>query len=462
MSSTTCARIAALSSRVPLRFAVLGLLAFAHPGAALAQQAAVPTPSPAPASRWSIHYQLTNTQQYHGNFPAAYTGPESLTNSADTAKTFSSTLFAGYRLWKGAAAYINGEVDQGFGFNSTLGLAGFSNGEGYKVGSSRPYERVHRYFFTQTFNQGGGTQSVDSDQNVVPGTQDVNRLTITAGKYSVVDIFDNNTYAHDPRNDFLNWSVIDMGAFDYAADAWGFTYGVTVSRDRAQSSLHAGIFQLSKTPNTTIIEKTPFLQYSPIVEYVRDTSFFGGHPGKIRFLAYGNYGYMAPLAETTAAALATGTTPNPVLFRNARHWNIGEGLNIEQELAPHVGAFLRFSVDNGSYEAFDFTEIDRSLSLGLSIDGTRWKRPDDTVGLALVNNAISKPRQQYLAAGGPGILIGDGALSYGPERVLETYYRAAIVKNFSVKGDFQRIIDPAYNTVRGPVSIYTLQFHYQI
>ncbi|HTU69577.1 MAG TPA: carbohydrate porin [Candidatus Baltobacteraceae bacterium] len=419
------------------------------------------TPTPAPA-RWSVHWQATNTQQYHGAFPAAYSGANSLSNMPDTQKTFSSTIYLGYRLWKGAEAFYNEDIDQGFGFGSTLGLAGFSSGEAYKVGASRPYERAHQYFITQTFNEGGGTQSVDSGQNVIAGSQDVRNITLTGGKFSVVNIFDNNVYAHDPRNDFLNWSVVDMGAFDYAADAWGYTYGLAASINRAQSAFTVGLFQLSKTPNTTVIERVPFLQYSPVLEYDRNMSLFGGHPGKFRFLTYGDYGYMAPLADTISYAAASGTTPNPLLFRQNRHWKIGEGVNIEQELAPHVGAFLRLSADNGSYEAFDFTEIDRSAELGLSVDGTPWHRPNDTVGIAAVQNSISAVRQQYLADGGLGILIGDGGLSYGPESVLETYYRFMIFKGFSLKGDYQRVVNPAYNTVRGPVSIYTLQFHYQI
>ena len=442
---------------------LFAVLLAAVAASAPATPSATPNPTPTPKlSLWSVHWQATNTQQYHGAFPAAYSGVNSLSNSADTQKTFSSTFYLGHALWKGAAGYLDDEVDQGFGFNTTLGLAGFSSGEAYKVGANRPYERVHQVFITQTFNEGGDTQTIATDQNVVPSARKVNNIILTGGKYSVINIFDSNTYAHDPRNDFLNWAAVDMGAFDYAADAWGYTYGLTATINRAQSSFSAGIFQLSKTPNTTIIEKTPLLQYSPVLEYDRNTSFFGGRPGKIRVLTYGDYGYMAPLADATAYARATGTTPNPVLFRANRHWKIGEGVNIEQEVAPHLGAFMRASADNGSYEAFDFTEIDRSLEIGVSADGSPWKRPNDTLAAAYITNAISTVRQQYLAAGGPGILIGDGGLSYAPENIFETYYRFTIFKGLSLKGDYQRVVNPAYNTVRGPVSIYSLQVHYQI
>jgi high affinity Mn2+ porin len=253
-----------------------------------------------------------------------------------------------------------------------------------------------------------------------------------------------------------------MGAFDYAADAWGFTYGASAEFVRDSSTFRVGVFQLSKIPNTTVIEKTPFLQYSPIVEYERDTSFLGGRPGAIKLLAYGDYGYMAPLDEATDAALTTNTTPDVSLFRQNRYWKLGGGINISQELAPHVGAFLRYSAMNGTYEVFDFTEIDRSLSAGLSLDGTIWHRPQDGIGIAAVSNGLAQPEINYLGAGGLGVLIGDGALSYGGEQILETYYKLGVFKGFSIKGDYQRITNPGYNTVRGPVSVYTVQVHEQL
>jgi high affinity Mn2+ porin len=453
-------------------FPVVLLLVLATPLVARAQQASPsPTATPRP-ERWNIHAQLTNTQQYHGAFPAAYSGPQSLQSTPDTAKTFSGTLFIGARLWQGGAFYMTPEIDQGFGlgnspgsgqpYNGTFGVAGYLSGEAYKVGAYKWYGRVHRYFIRQTWNHGAPTQAVDDDQDQLADTVAPQHVTLTAGKYSVVDIFDDNPYAHDPRNDFLNWSIIDMGAFDYAADAWGFTYGATAEFVRDASALRVGLFQLSKVPNTTIIEHTPLLQYMPVVEYERDTSLLGGHPGAVKLLAYGDYGYMAPLADATEYALLTGSIPNPVPFRQDRHWKLGGGVNISQELAPHVGAFLRYSAMNGTYEPFDFTDIDRSISGGFSFDGTIWRRPQDSVGIAMAANGISSNEVAYLAAGGMGILVGDDGLSYGGERIFETYYKLGLFKGFSVKGDYQRVNNPGYNTVRGPVSVYGVQIHEQL
>jgi high affinity Mn2+ porin len=253
-----------------------------------------------------------------------------------------------------------------------------------------------------------------------------------------------------------------MGAFDYAADAWGFTRGLTAEYVRKDATLRGGIFQLSVTPNTTKIEPQFLRQFSPVVEYERNTSFLGGRPGKIRVLAYGDYGFMAPLADATDAAAGTGLPPDVSLFRTNKHWKLGGGVNVEQEIAPHIGFFMRMSAQNGSYESFDFTEIDRSLSGGFSFNGALWKRPNDTFGIAGVSSGLSQPHQQYLAAGGLGILIGDGNLSYAGERVLETYYRLGVSKGVSLTGDYQRIVNPAYNAIRGPVSIFSLRVHGEI
>jgi high affinity Mn2+ porin len=227
------------------RLLAIGSITLAVVGVAMgarAQSSPKPSPSPSasPPQRWSIHAQATNTQQYHGSFPAAYSGPQSLANTPDTAKTFDLTLFLGARVWKGGEFYINPEIDQGFGlgfpappglpYNGTFGVAGFLSGEAYKVGRDSMYSRVQRAFVRQTFGFGGGSQTIDPDINQLGGSVDTKRLTLTFGKFAVTDVFDANAYAHDPKNDFLNWSIIDMGSFDYAADAWGYTYGLSSAR----------------------------------------------------------------------------------------------------------------------------------------------------------------------------------------------------------------------------------------
>jgi high affinity Mn2+ porin len=451
----------------PARFRARSALVFIMfvaaltPNSAFAQAVPTPAPSPSPATdpqRISVHAQLTQVQQYHGGFPAALSGTNSLSNLPDTAKTVSADLYLGVRLGTGTEFYLNPEIDQGFGLGNpgalgsiyfgTVGAGGFVSGEAYKVGSNSSYGRLQRAFLRRTIMLGGERSAA-------------NYFRLTAGKFSVTDVFDANVYAHDPTNDFLNWSIIDMGAFDYAADAWGYTYGASAELVTGANAIRVGLFQLSKQPNQIAIEPQPFLQYSPMLEFEHDTSLFDGHPGALKALVYADDGYMGAYADAVNAAQGSVLPPNTALVRNQRHVKIGGGVNIAQEIAPNMGVFGRASFVNGSYEAYEFTEIDRSLSGGLSIDGGLFHRPHDTFGLAGAINGLSTPAQEYFAAGGIGILIGDGALVYTPERILETYYKVGLGPAAAVTFDYQRLAYPAYNLARGPASVFGIRYHLQ-
>jgi high affinity Mn2+ porin len=482
-----------VKTRLPLGIALVPTLFAACGIAALAQSttAEMPSPTPAPTptvtaqpqvgasesrelerpERWSVHVQTTNVQLYHGAFPAAYSGPQSLSSAPDTAKTFDFTVYLGGRLWKGSEFYVNQEIDQGFGigspgpnntYNGSFGSAGYVNGEAFKLGQHKPYGRLHRYFIRQTLNLGGEKQHLDADINQLGEPIDADHLILTFGKFSATDVFDGNAYAHDPKGDFLNWSLIDMGGWDYAADAWGFTRGFTAELTRSRSTVRAGIFQLSALPNQSAISTSFLRQFSGVLEFEQRTSLFGGRPGSLKALVYGDNGFMAPLSDATAAAAGTGNPPDLAQFRTNKHWKFGGGINIQQEIAPHVGFFSRISGMNGTYEAFDYTEIDRSVSAGFSLDGALWKRPKDTIGIAGVVNALSVPGQRYFAAGGLGITIGDGNLSYAPERIFETYYKVGVGKGVAISGDYQRLVNPGYNAARGPVSVYGFRLHAQM
>ena len=416
--------------------------------------------------------QSTDVQQYHGGFPAAYSGPQSLYARSDTAKTISTTLYLGTRLWKGWELYLNPELDQGYGlgspgapgasYNGTFGVAGFTSGEAYKVGSASSYARVQRAFVRATFDLGGPRQSIDPDINQLGGSVAARHVTLTLGKFAVTDVFDGNADAHDPGNDFLNWSIVDMGSFDYAADAWGYTYGASAELYGERTTVRAGLFQLSLVPNAIAIDPTPFRQFSPIVEFEQRTSLLGGRPGAIKGLVYADDGYMDTYADAVAAVVGTGRPPSTAAVRHDKHLKTGAGINLAQEVAPNVGVFARASAMNGTYEAYEFTDVDRSLSAGVSIDGDLYHRPNDAFGLAGAFNELSDPAKQYFAAGGLGILVGDGALSYGGERILESYYKLGFTKRFALTLDYQYITNPAYNAVRGPVSVYGLRYHAQI
>lgn len=409
------------------------------------------------ASTWSLHVQATFADVYHPAFRSPYRGANSLDPGSRGNETFDATLFAGTRVWEGGEIYANPEIDQGFGLSNTLGVAGFPSGEDYKVGSAAPYFRLHRLFFRQTIDLGGETERVDDDANQIAGRRTHDHVTITAGKMSVTDIFDANQYAHDPKGDFLNWAVIDSGAYDYAADAWGYSYGIAGEWTQDSWTFRAGWFDLSRVPNTTALVRG-FGQYELVVEAEERHSLYG-EPGKVKLLGYFNRGRMGSYNDAVALALATGAPPDMSLVRHPAT-RPGVALNAEQQIDETLGAFARLSWNDGSKEAYEFTEINRSLAIGLSLKGAAWGRPNDTVGIAGVVNELSDAARRYFAAGGMGILIGDGRLPhYGSEDIAELYYSAPVNDWLSAGADCQFIKNPAYNRDRGPVSIFGMRLH---
>jgi high affinity Mn2+ porin len=406
---------------------------------------------------WALHAQATLVSQLHPGFHSPYRGRNSLDPAARGNETFDATLYAGVRLFDGLELWINPEIDQGFGLSNTFGVGGFPSGEAYKFGKAEPYFRLQRLFFRETFDLGGDVETIEPSANQLGGNRARDNLIVTFGKLSVTDIFDNNSYAHDPRADFLNWSIIDAGAYDYAADAWAYSYGIAAEWTQSFWTLRFGAFDLSRVPNTTHLQ-TDFAQFELVGEAEAREELLG-RPGKIKLLGYVNRGRMADYSDAVRLALATGGTPSVDLVRNYRS-RPGASVNLEQEIWDDLGFFLRLSWDDGSKEAYEFTEINRSVSAGLSFKGKSWGRSKDSIGLAGVVNGLSRSAQSYFAAGGLGILIGDGRLPhYGSENILETYYTAQITDWFSLSADYQFIANPAYNRDRGPVSVFGLRAH---
>ena len=414
--------------------------------------------APPEAETVSSHGQLTVLPQGYPKFSAPYSGQNSLPANGQVRSTVSATGFFGVKLWQGGEAYITPEVDEGFGLADTYGLAGFSSAEAYKIGRAAPYLRFQRYYLRQTIGLGGETENIDSGQGALAGVVDKNRVTFTVGKYAMVDIFDDNKYAHDGRNGFINWSIVDMGALDYAGDAWSYTDGATAEWRQDNWTARAGIFQLSEVPGSEKIEPVLFRQWSPVTELEWRHNLLFDQQGKIKLLGFANIGYMGKYEEALQIGYLTGTTPDITQDRKLRT-KVGGGLNIEQPISEDLGFFLRASWADGRYETFDFTDIERSLSAGFVLNGARWDRPKDAIGIAGVINGISNSHANYLAAGGLGLLVGDGALSYGAEHVMEAYYKYNIIDNVSVTFDYQLADNPAFNTARGPVNIFALRLH---
>ncbi len=411
-------------------------------------------------SALNVYGQLTNVSQWHPAFTSPYTGQNSLNPGSDNNETTDLTLYVGLRIATGGEIWANPEIDQGFGLSDNLGVAGFPSGEAYKIGANTPYIRLPRLFYRQIIGLDGSEQVIGSAINQMGGSEPTNNVTLTLGKFSVVDVFDTNTYAHDSRSDFQNWAIIDSGAFDYAADAWGYTYGAAIEWTQSSWTLRGGLFDLSKYPNTTTLD--PNFSSLRQVEWVGELEEryqLWGRPGKIKLLGYINQGNMGSYEDAIQLAQQSNSTPNTALVRHETS-QPGFAINIEQEITSDLGIFARASMNEGRNETFEFTEINKSVSTGLSLKGNNWGRHDDTFGMAVVANGLSSAARDYFAAGGLGILIGDGQLPhYGYEEIMETYYSLHAIDHLMLTLDYQYIVNPAYNQDRGPVSIIGVRVH---
>ncbi len=414
-------------------------------------------PSALETDRFAFHGQATFLGQYDPPFRAPYAGQNSLTPN-QARETSDVTLYAGVRLWQGAEAWINPEIDQGFGLSGSVGIAGFPSGEAYKVGADFPYTRLQRAFIRQTIDLGGEVQKVDSGLNQFSGSQTSDRLVFTVGKFGVVDIFDTNKYAHDPRSDFMNWTIADTGTFDYAADAWAYTVGAAAEWYQGPWTLRAGLFDLSIAPNQTALDPT-FGQFQWVGEIERRYSIWD-QPGKLAVTGFLTRGRMGSFEDAIQLAALTGGPANIAAVRQYQSRG-GISMNLEQQLMPNVGLFARAGWADGDKEPYEFTDVDRTIATGLSVSGKQWGRDDDTFGIAGVVNGISSVHQAFLNAGGLGILVGDGTLPHpGKEEILETYYSFPVFAA-RVTLDYQLIVNPAYNRDRGPVSVLGFRVHTQ-
>jgi high affinity Mn2+ porin len=409
---------------------------------------------------WSLHGQLTGVYQGDFGFRSPYRGPNSLSGDQQWRETISGTAYLGRRLWQGGELYFNPEFNQGFGLSHSLGIASFSSGEAQKAGFDTPKPNVARLFLRQTFGLGGATEAIEDNLDQIAGPVAINRIVVTAGKFSVVDIFDDNQYAHDPRTQFLNVALEDAVAYDYPADAKGYTDGVAVELNRKTWALRGGWFLEPKIANTRDLEPRFWKRFGTVAELETRHELWG-EPGTVRFLVFANRAPMANIRQALVFAALNNTVPNFAPVRRDR-WKAGVALILEQALSDDLGVFSRLSWNDGKTEGWAFTDIDAGVSAGLSLKGTSWGRKADTVGLGGAANFLSSAHQAFFAAGGTGIFVGDGRLNYSPETIVESYYSIGVAAPLSVTFDYQLVINPAFNADRGPVSILSVRVHLQI
>ena len=421
---------------------------------ALAQAGPVaPTPE-----RWNLFYQATSVTQYHGTFNSPYEGPLSFQDFAEDDTSLTTTLFFALRLSQNAQFHFDPEIAGGKGLSNVDGIANAPNGEMPRVTVATPKPYIARLYVSYDFGFGSEKEQLEADEDQLAGGRPMKRYTITLGRFSIEDFFDNNAYSHDPRTQFLPWGVMYNGAWDYPADTHGYTWGIVQEFHTRSWSLRLGDLAEPRIANGEQFDRRLLRDRGDVVEVERRYSL-GPHPGAIRWLVYLNHTYSGSYGAALNLAAQTGTIPsvNAVLRFGTRKY--GGGLNLEQEIAPDVGVFSRLGWNDGKTEDFAFTAIDRLACGGVQVKGRRWKRKTDIAASSFTASGISRLHALYLERGGLDFLIGDGKLNYAPEYLWDSYYDARLLGGFFATFDLQHIENPAYNQDRGPVWIESLRLH---
>jgi high affinity Mn2+ porin len=432
---------------------------------------------------WNLHAQTTVIENFQPGFAAQYSGPNSLGTQRDREGTTTADLFLGAPLWKGAEFHADLLLWQGFGLSQSFGLEAFPNADAYKAGTVTPRFMFSHFFVRQTFGLGGEQEDVPDGQFTLPGKQDVSRLTITAGRLNMAELFDNVTYNNDPHTQFMSWAST-MLTWDYPADTIGYTTGLAFELNQPNWALRYGWFQLPRFPNGFTSDDRIFMWPVEPGEITADGDFWkewgmitelerrwriADHPGAVRLEAWIDHGFLADYNAATTLLLRSPPPPNipagvetnvPAAAFSFRS-KYGFGLNWEQEIAKNVGMFSRLGWQDGETAAAAFNDVDWTVQLGVSVKCAAWHRPGDTFGLLGNLAGASSDQQAFLKAGGLGILNGDGNLTYACEKSLETYYDIALGNGCRLAFDYQFFADPAFNSDRGPVNVFGARLHWE-
>ena len=436
----------------------LSLPALARAKGSVELPLAEPMPAVHRAERWSLHGQMTFVEQARPALRSPYAGPNSLQAAAEVALSYTATIFAALRPWQGATLIFNPEVSGGEGLSSTHGLGGFANGEIYRVGSRSPRFNLSRLLLQQIWSLGAEPVWLPAAANQLGAASSARRLTLVAGKFSLSDYLDSNAYAHDPRSQFLNWALMDAGAYDYAADTRGYTWGVYGDYSDRTWSLRMAAALEPAVANGLTLDLNLARAHSLNVELEWRYSLLG-RPGEAHLLLFSNHARMG----LYDAALRSAAGGRPDITRSrAYRAKRGLAINLEQSLGGAHGLFMRLSLSDGRTESWAFTEIDQALALGVQGGGELWGRADDRAGLALMLHGLAAPHRAYLAHGGLGFMLGDGGLNYAPEAIIEVYYLIHPLAWLTLTADLQLVRAPGYNADRGPVAIAALRLHLEL
>jgi hypothetical protein len=460
--------------RLPVTFLVLALLC----STVLAQvaesgESAEPIPEKTPpvtmfphsdTSRFWVSGQMNFIFQAHPGFPAEYSGPNSFQTGGETGLTRVLTLYTGLQITPKDELLFDLEESGGSALSNALGLAGFTDldavripGEGSPL-STAPY--MARVMYHHIFALSHETVTAERNPLSLFTKLPARRLEFRIGKFSAADFFDLNSVGSDSHLQFMNWTVDNNGAYDYAANTRGYTYGAILDFEARNWGVRFGEMLMPKVANGDQLdadlararaENTEF-EFRPTLLKERKTVF--------RALSYVNHGNMGDYQQSIARFLG-GIDPTPNIFNTRQQGTIkyGFGLNAEQELTRDLRLGARWGWNEGQHESFAYTEVNSTAELCADYVGRSWKRPLDKTGLAFVSNGISKAHQQYLQLGGLGFLLGDGNLNYGRETIFEYYYTAHLWRGIFASFDLQHINNPGYNRDRGPILVPSLRLH---
>jgi len=409
------------------------------------------------SSRFNLHFQLTTIDQWHGNFPSPYQGLHSLSPNPENDMSLTTTLFFGMRLWKYGELYFNPEAGGGQGFSGASGIAGFPNGEIYRVGNPTPTAYVGRIYWTQYIPLKGSKNTfIDDGQNQIRDSVPGKCFKFIVGKYCLADFFDNNTYSHDPRTQFMNWSTMSNGAWDYPANTRGYTWSALIGFQNIKND--KGFTWLADAALEPTYANGPNLDWNigKTIGLTTEATYTFKKMCTIRLLVYDNItragNYEQAIAAYKAGLVDTLNVNSPSAYNGNSKY--GVGISFDMALSSHVGIFARLGWNDGQTASWAFTEIDRTALAGVSFSNIFPKKLNNTFGICCVVNGISQAHQDFLAAGGYGFIIGDGYLFYyAPEVIGEAYYNIQLTQNMALAVDYQYVQNPAYNPQRGPVPV---------
>ncbi|HEV2388051.1 MAG TPA: carbohydrate porin [Candidatus Acidoferrales bacterium] len=445
-----------LSFLLPARLPAQAPQTSSAPSAATAPAAATDSPTtlfpPLDSNRFWVSGQANFIFQAHPAFPASYTGAHSLSPQGQSATSRVLTLFTGVRVSPTAEFLFDVEETGGHGIGEAFGLAGFTNLDVVRnpTLSKTPY--IARLMWHQIIPLGGKRVAAERNPLSLFGELPERRLELRMGKFDLADFFDANSYASDSRLQFLNWTVDNNGAYDYAADTRGYTWGAMLEFDDRHWSARFAETLMPKVANGIHLDADLARAHAENVEFELRGSLVPRRQGTLRLLGFVNHANMGSYSVAVADFLA-GRTPLPDVTAHPLRTTIkyGFGVNFEQPLSDWLGVFGRWGWNEGQHESYVYTEVDQTALAGLGADGKRWRRKFDRAGLAFVSSGISRDHQQYLKLGGVGFLLGDGRLNYGREDIVETYYTLHLWRGFYPSFGLQQVNNPGYNRDRGPL-----------